>query len=93
MHPSRSAGPKPKPVKGYPLATLTFNYVRVVVTQTKGSRMKINKAEAQRAKDKARSEKQVLLGQTKKNLSTKDKARIASLNAVIEAADKIIEGK
>lgn len=55
--------------------------------------MKVSKSEAQRAKDKARREKQALLGQTKKSLSTKDKARIASLNAVIEAADKIIEGK
>ncbi len=54
--------------------------------------MKISKADAQRAKDSARREKQVLLGQAKKNLSTKDKARIASLNAVIKAADDVIEG-
>jgi hypothetical protein len=55
--------------------------------------MKISKAEAQRAKDVARREKQALLGQAKKNLNTKDKARIASLNAVIKAADTIIEGE
>lgn len=55
--------------------------------------MKISKKEAQRAKDAARTEKQKIFGQTKKNLSTSDKARIASLNAVIEAADQIIEGE
>lgn len=55
--------------------------------------MKISKAEAQRAKDTARKEKQGILGQSKKNLSTQDKARIASLNAVIKAADEVIEGK
>lgn len=53
--------------------------------------MKISKAEAQRAKDKARQEKQAIMRHGNKSLSTKDKARIASLNAVIEAADKIIE--
>lgn len=53
--------------------------------------MKLSKNEAQRAKDSARKEKKALLGQTKKHLSTQDKARIASLNAVIDAADKIIE--
>lgn len=55
--------------------------------------MKISKEEAQRAKDKARKDKQAILGQPKKHLSTKDKAQITSLNAVIEAADRIIEGK
>lgn len=54
--------------------------------------MKISKAEAQRAKDKARKEKQALLGQAKKTLSTKDKARIATLNAVISAADDVLNG-
>jgi hypothetical protein len=54
--------------------------------------MKISKADAQRAKDSARREKQALLGQAKKTLSTKDKARNASLNAVIKAADDVIEG-
>lgn len=55
--------------------------------------MKISKREAQQAKDSARKEKQALLGQSKKNLSTQDKSRIASLNAVIKAADDVIEGK
>lgn len=54
--------------------------------------MKISKEEAQKAKDSARAEKQRIMGQPKKNLSTADKARIKSLNAVIKAADKIIEG-
>jgi ElaB/YqjD/DUF883 family membrane-anchored ribosome-binding protein len=53
--------------------------------------MKISKSEAQKAKDSARREKQAILGQSKKHLSTSDKARIASLNAVVEAADKIIK--
>lgn len=55
--------------------------------------MKISKQEAMKAKADAKREKQALLGQTKKNLSSKDKARIKALNAVIEAADNIIEGK
>lgn len=55
--------------------------------------MKISKQEAAKAKADARREKQALLGQSKKNLSKADKSRIAALNAVIEAADKIIEGK
>lgn len=54
--------------------------------------MKISKAEAQRAKDNARKEKQGILGQSKKNLSTTDKSRIRALNAVIKAADDVIEG-
>lgn len=55
--------------------------------------MKISKQEAMKAKADARKEKQAILGQPKKNLSKSDKARIAALNAVIEAADTIIEGK
>lgn len=55
--------------------------------------MKISKGDAEKAKASARKEKQALLGQAKKHLSTKDKARIASLNAVISAADKIIDGE
>lgn len=54
--------------------------------------MKISKGEAAKAKADARREKQALLGQAKKNLSASDKKRIKALNAVIEAADKIIEG-
>ena len=55
--------------------------------------MKISKSEAMKAKADARREKQALLGQAKKNLSSKDKQRIAALNAVIKAADDVIEGK
>lgn len=51
---------------------------------------KISKATAQRAKDKARKDKQAILGQARKNLSTRDKRDIAALNAVIQAADSII---
>lgn len=51
---------------------------------------KISKESAQNAKDKARKDKQAILGQSKKNLSTQDKRDIAALNAVIEAADSII---
>jgi hypothetical protein len=51
---------------------------------------KISKESAQNAKDQARREKQRVLGQAKKNLSTKDKQDIASYNAIIEAADTII---
>lgn len=51
---------------------------------------KISKESAQNAKDQARREKQRVLGQAKKNLSAKDKQDIASYNAIIEAADTII---
>lgn len=51
---------------------------------------KISKESAQRAKDNARKDKQAILGQARKNLSTQDKRDIAALNAVIEAADTII---
>ena len=51
---------------------------------------KISKDSAQRAKDKARADKQRVLGHPKKNLSTKDKMDIATYNAIIEAADTII---
>jgi len=51
---------------------------------------KISKETAQGAKDKARKDKQAILGQAKKNLSTQDKRNIAALNAVIEAANTII---
>lgn len=55
--------------------------------------MKISKREAQQAKDNARKEKQGILGQSKKNLSANDKNRIRALNAVIKAADDVIEGQ
>lgn len=55
--------------------------------------MKISKSEAAKAKADARRDKQAILGQAKKNLSTQDKAKIRALNAVVDAADKIIEGK
>lgn len=55
--------------------------------------MKISKAEAAKAKAEAKREKQRILGQPKKNLSTTDKNRIRALNVVIEAADEVIEGK
>lgn len=45
---------------------------------------KISKESAQNAKDKARADKQRVLGQPKKNLSTKDKMDIASYNATIK---------
>ncbi len=51
---------------------------------------KISKETAQRAKDTARKEKQAIMGQARKNLTTQDKMRIASLNEVIESADSII---
>ena len=51
---------------------------------------KISKESAQRAKDSARKDKQAILGQSRKNLTAKDKRDIAALNAVIEAADSII---
>lgn len=53
--------------------------------------MKISKREAQTAKDSARREKQQIMANANKHLSTKEKARIASLNQVIKAADKIID--
>jgi hypothetical protein len=55
--------------------------------------MKISRREAQGAKDQAKREKQRILGQAKKNLSTQDKRAIAAHNAVIEAADHIINGE
>lgn len=51
---------------------------------------KINKTTAQQAKDKARADKQRIMGQARKNLTTQDKMKIASLNEVIKAADSII---
>ena len=51
---------------------------------------KISKESAQHAKDKARADKQRIMGQARKNLSTADKMKIASLNDVIKAADTII---
>ena len=51
---------------------------------------KISKATAQEAKDKARKDNQAILGQSRKNPTTKDKRDIAALNAVIQAADSII---
>lgn len=51
---------------------------------------KISKESAQNAKDKARADKQRIMGQARKNLTTQDKMRIASLNEVIKAADSII---
>jgi len=55
--------------------------------------MRISREEAQRAKADAKREKQRILGQPKKNLSTQDKRDIKAQNAIIEAADKIIEGE
>lgn len=51
---------------------------------------KISKESAQNAKDKARADKQRIMGQARKNLTTQDKMKIASLNEVIKAADSII---
>lgn len=51
---------------------------------------KISKTTAQQAKDKARADKQRIMGQARKNLTTQDKMKIASLNEVIKAADSII---
>ena len=52
---------------------------------------KITKTTAQQAKDKERADKQRIMGQARKNLTTQDKMRIASLNEVIKAADSINE--
>jgi hypothetical protein len=60
---------------------------------TKGRSMKITKREAERAKASAKAEKQRVLGQPKKNLSTQDKRNIAAQNAIIEAADRVIRGE
>jgi ElaB/YqjD/DUF883 family membrane-anchored ribosome-binding protein len=54
--------------------------------------MKISKSNAQKAKDNARAEKQKIMREANKTMTTKQKARIADLNKVIEAADHIIEG-
>lgn len=51
---------------------------------------KISKESAQRAKDTARAEKQRILGQSRKNLTTQNKKDIAAYNAIIEAANTII---
>lgn len=51
---------------------------------------KISKSTAQQAKDKARADKQRIMGQARKNPTTQDKMKIASLNEVIKAADSII---
>jgi hypothetical protein len=55
--------------------------------------MKISKKEAERAKAEAKREKQRIMGQSKKNLSTQDKKDIAAHNAVIKAADRIINSE
>jgi len=55
--------------------------------------LKISKEEAERAKAAAKREKQRIMGQSKKNLSAQDKRTIAAQNAIIEAADHIIDGK
>jgi hypothetical protein len=55
--------------------------------------MKISKKEAERAKADAKREKQRVLGQPKKNLSTQDKRTIAAQNAIIDAADRVINGE
>lgn len=62
-------------------------------TRRQDDRLKISKEEAQRAKDAAKREKQHIMGQSKKNLSAQDKRNIAAQNAVIAAADDVIEGK
>ena len=55
--------------------------------------MKISKNEAQRAKDAARAEKQRIMGQSKKTLSTQDKRDMKAQNAIIDAANRIINGE
>lgn len=54
--------------------------------------MKLSKNEAQRAKDSARREKQQIMSEAGRKFTTAQKARIASLNEVIKAADTIIDG-
>jgi hypothetical protein len=55
--------------------------------------MKISKANAQKAKDTARREKQTLMSTANKTLTSAQKRRMKELNEIIAAADKIIEGK
>lgn len=51
---------------------------------------KISKESAQNAKDKARAEKQAIMRDAGKRLTTTQRMRMATLNEVITAADKII---
>jgi len=62
-------------------------------TRRQDDRLKISKEEAERAKATAKREKQRIMGQSKKNLSAQDKRDIAAQNAIIEAADHIIDGE
>lgn len=52
----------------------------------------ITKQQAQHIKDKARKEKQSILGQPKKAIPKADKDRINTLNSIISDADAIIRG-
>lgn len=51
---------------------------------------KISKESAQNAKDKARAEKQDIMRKANKAFTTQQKARMADLNAIIDAANTII---
>lgn len=51
---------------------------------------KISKESAQRAKDKAREEKQGIMRDAGKRLTTAQRARMNDLNKVIDAANEII---
>jgi hypothetical protein len=55
--------------------------------------MKLTKNTAKKVQDEARAEKQRIMGQSKKNLSTKDKQRMGVLNGIIADAQAIIDGK
>jgi hypothetical protein len=54
--------------------------------------MKITKSTAKKAQDAARLEKQRIMGQSKKNLSSKEKNRIKELNGIISDAQAVIDG-
>lgn len=51
---------------------------------------KISKQSAQHAKDKARGEKQAIMRDAGKTYTPKQSARMRELNAIIDAADTII---
>lgn len=55
--------------------------------------MKLTKSTAKKAQDAARAEKQRIMGQSKKNLSTKDKQRMRELNGIIADAQAVIDGE
>lgn len=51
---------------------------------------KISKESAQKAKDKAREEKQGIMRSAGKRLTSEEKGRMGELNQIIKAADEII---